>query len=790
MEQQPQLGRHLYSKRLWRVWCGGVSVLVLLLWGVSVSADVPSSELFPIPDALRPSVAFWKKVFAELEVTGGLLHDMKNPSIIYETLQQLPRNSQERQSTISGYRDYYQTILFTLASGKREDLSSDEARVLAMFQGKDSAEVLYEAASSIRFQGGMRERFMQGIIRSGAYRPDMERIFASFGLPVELTYLPHVESSFENRALSKVGAAGVWQIMPATGRRFLTVNGRVDERLDIQAATTAAAQIFQENYEHLGTWPLAITAYNHGLYGMKQAVETMGTKDFGVIFQSYRGPLFGFASQNFYAEFLAAKEVAQNYTRYFGDMPLDAPAPFSTMVRYQSDNNSHEERNTSTTLSASPPSSPPLREPPAVEENKQAYLPGPPAMRQSRDTFSGDQSPTTVPAPVVARQTRDSSENRTTILVPNIPETRQVREAPAVEDKGLMPRQTRETVVQEARSIPPVPDLAVRQGRAQANESKSAAALPTSRYQVQSGDTLTMIAQRFRTTVTQLSDLNDLPPHYMVKRGETLAVPTLAPEMAMSERSAAQVMAKAAVDNTAKKPEDAILRAIASKAVPVAPPPPATKSMSPEVAMPEKVAPHVVAKATVEDTTRKSAVDKTGKRPVEDAPPKAVSNKAMPLAPTLAPATKSTIPETPMVVALATAPKATMTKAVTPETAKSVGTSAVKVSANKTATPALPIPVMFVSAAQAATVKPAPVEATKPGVATPVKAISGKSNLPDVAKSAPVETSKSVSSSPAKLVATRVPVTQDVPKPTMLTSVTKTSVSTRMTTRRLPPKGT
>ena len=100
----------------------------------------------------------------------------------------------------------------------------------------------------------------------------------------------------------------MWQIMPATGRLYLRVNRNVDERLNVRAATLAAAQILRDNYEKLGTWPLAITAYNHGANGMRRAVDTVGTTDFGVIVQRYRGPLFGFASQNFYAEFLAALE--------------------------------------------------------------------------------------------------------------------------------------------------------------------------------------------------------------------------------------------------------------------------------------------------------------------------------------------------------------------------------------------------------------------------------------------------------------------------------------------------
>src|SRR5262249_35715119 len=195
-----------------------------------------------------------------------------------------------------------------------------------LFKGKQYPMAFRVAMSNMRFQGGMRGRFAEGLVRSWSYLPEMEQIFAEAGVPIELTRLPHIESSFENRGLSKVGAAGLGQIMPATGRFYLRVNGYVDERLHVRTATLAAAQILRENYEKLGTWPLAITAYNHGANGMKQAVATVGTTDFGIIVQRYRGPLFGFASQNFYAEFLAALDLSQNYKQYFGDLLFAEPS--------------------------------------------------------------------------------------------------------------------------------------------------------------------------------------------------------------------------------------------------------------------------------------------------------------------------------------------------------------------------------------------------------------------------------------------------------------------------------
>ena len=123
--------------------------------------------------------------------------------------------------------------------------------------------------------------------------------------------MPHVESSFDPYAYSKVGAAGLWQFMRSTGRRFLRIDAAVDERLDPYRATEAAAQLLSYNYRLLGSWPLAITAYNHGAEGMRRAREQLGTDDIVRIVRDYHSPTFGFASRNFYVSFLAALTVSR-----------------------------------------------------------------------------------------------------------------------------------------------------------------------------------------------------------------------------------------------------------------------------------------------------------------------------------------------------------------------------------------------------------------------------------------------------------------------------------------------
>ena len=168
------------------------------------------------------------------------------------------------------------------------------------------------AIEDIRFQLGQADRFRSGLIRSGAWETHIAETLANLGLPAELAVLPHVESSFNPRAYSKVGAAGLWQFMRSTGRRYMRIDAAVDDRLDPFRSTEAAAQLLAYNYRVLGSWPLALTAYNHGTAGVRHAKETLATDDIVRIVRSYTSRTFGFASRNFYVSFLAALEIDRN----------------------------------------------------------------------------------------------------------------------------------------------------------------------------------------------------------------------------------------------------------------------------------------------------------------------------------------------------------------------------------------------------------------------------------------------------------------------------------------------
>lgn len=301
-------------------------VFILLLLSLS-PALADQTALFPIPNELKPDVRFWTRIYTEVTTSQGLIHDNKYLNIVYERMSFAPGTSRKaRQKAIKKKKDYYKKILLEIAASPKRRFSSNRYRkVKALWPKGTTAKSFKEATKRLRFQLGQSDRFKAGIVRSGRWQNYIRQEFQKLNIPQQLASLPHVESSFRSDAKSHAGAAGMWQFTRSTGRRFMRIDHVLDERLDPFIASRSAGLLLQDNYRKTGTWPLALTAYNHGAAGMLRAAKKTGGTDIAKIVREYKGRTFGFASRNFYHAFMAALDIDQNTEKYFGHVQREKP---------------------------------------------------------------------------------------------------------------------------------------------------------------------------------------------------------------------------------------------------------------------------------------------------------------------------------------------------------------------------------------------------------------------------------------------------------------------------------
>lgn len=321
-----------------------MGVVWAVVLAVSAAGAAETGDLFPRPRSIAPAVAFWRSIFATYSEEQEVLHDDRYLDRIYKVVDYRDRvgangklsaeDERLRDQEVRRELERVRQMLLRIhrLGPKSGALTAEERRIAGMFAKLPGRDRYRLAAERVRSQRGLRKRFAAGLARRSGYLAEMKQIFRRRGLPTELTVMPLFESCFDLDAYSKVGAAGVWQFMPATGRQYMRVDAAIDERRDPIRSTEAAAEHLRADYEALDSWPLAITAYNHGRGGMWRASKQLGTKDIGVIIERYDGKTFGFASRNFYPEFLAALDVVARSDALFGEIPHQ-PAPVGREIK-------------------------------------------------------------------------------------------------------------------------------------------------------------------------------------------------------------------------------------------------------------------------------------------------------------------------------------------------------------------------------------------------------------------------------------------------------------------------
>jgi membrane-bound lytic murein transglycosylase D len=292
------------------------SILVLM---AAMAAPAFATNPALQSEGLEQRIDFWKKIYTQYGSDDVVIHDRVYVNLIYDVA-----TDDTQDDKIANLKIALREIRSNIETP--ENLSPAATPIVEAITAQGltlSPELIDDLLDNIHTQLGIKERFRDGVVRSGRYIDQFRQIMTTQGVPTELALLPLVESSFQN-VRSKAGAVGVWQFTSGTGRSYMRITSKVDERLDPVRSSEAAARLLRDNYEALGAWPLAITAYNHGRGGMLQAQKLHGS-DLPTIIDEYRGPVFGYASMNFYSEFLAAVEVYESYPQYFGELALERP---------------------------------------------------------------------------------------------------------------------------------------------------------------------------------------------------------------------------------------------------------------------------------------------------------------------------------------------------------------------------------------------------------------------------------------------------------------------------------
>ena len=177
-----------------------------------------------------------------------------------------------------------------------------------------------------RYSGRLRHSVSYMLGASNFYMPIFEQALETYQLPLELKYLPVIESALNPTAVSRVGATGLWQFMLATGKMYgLNVNTLVDERRDPIKSSYAAARYLKDLYKVFGDWNLVIAAYNCGPENINKAIKrSNGEKDYWKIY-----PYLPKETRGYVPAFIAANYIMTYYCEH-NICPMNTTLPEKT----------------------------------------------------------------------------------------------------------------------------------------------------------------------------------------------------------------------------------------------------------------------------------------------------------------------------------------------------------------------------------------------------------------------------------------------------------------------------
>lgn len=286
-------------------------------------------EDFIIPKYFDSSVRFWFSIYTQFSSKQVVIHDMNDLDIVYNimdfselhssNINRFAKAKLQTQLALEYTRKLKKTLKKFAKSLKK--LNPEEEGILAAVKRnhkipkswKKRNYFFKKLAQNVRTQTGQRDKIYNGMIRAIPYFEYLYKTIDAFKLPRELIAITFLESSFNPKAYSKVGAAGAWQFMPYISSLFMPRrNDHVDYRLSPVISSVSAFHLLKQNKMILKRWDLAVPAYNSGtkhLVKARKKFKKVKNLDLAYILEKYDHAHLGFASKNFYSEFLALVHV-------------------------------------------------------------------------------------------------------------------------------------------------------------------------------------------------------------------------------------------------------------------------------------------------------------------------------------------------------------------------------------------------------------------------------------------------------------------------------------------------
>lgn len=316
--------------------------------------DERVSKIFKVKPFFYPSVNFWFMIYTQFESNSVVIHDRNNLGIIYKVLdfsslyeKNLPRNtlyvlqqklSREMMEDLKDDIHELEKDPFSLThKAKNIYRTMKQSRVTIPLIKKDRIKFFTSLRENLRSQTGQKDFIHSGMMRSMPYQKFLTSYFTDRKLPKELLGVPFLESSFNPKAESKVNALGIWQFMPFIAAYYLPHRALgADYRSNVGVASVAAASLMADNFAILKQWDLTVTAYNSGTKHLLKTKRSLASSnvDLETIIKNSDSGHFGFASKNFYSEFLALAHTIAYKEELFPDIVESERTDVESMLRF------------------------------------------------------------------------------------------------------------------------------------------------------------------------------------------------------------------------------------------------------------------------------------------------------------------------------------------------------------------------------------------------------------------------------------------------------------------------